>query len=149
MKLILNINGKINSTYIDADETLLHVLRKLGYKSVKEGCDTGTCGVCSVLIDGKPVLSCSYLAARAEGHEIVTMEGLGEEAADIITAITDEGADQCGFCGPSLVLTAYAMKKELKNPTDDEIKHYLAGNICRCSGYEGQMRGIKKYMGVK
>ncbi len=77
------------------------------------------------------------------------MEGLGEEAADIISAITDEGADQCGFCGPALVLTAYAMKKELINPTDDEIKHYLAGNICRCSGYEGQMRGIKKYMGVE
>ncbi len=115
MKIKFNINGKINSTYIDADETLLHVLRKLGYKSVKEGCDTGTCGVCSVLIDGKPVLSCSYLAAKAEGHEVVTMEGLGDEAADIITAITDEGADQCGFCGPALVLTAYAMKKELNN----------------------------------
>lgn len=149
MKISLNINNNIYTTYIDAYESLLDVLRKLGFKSVKKGCDTGTCGVCSVLIDGKPTLSCQFLAARAEGHKIVTVEGLGKNADEIVNAIVNEGADQCGYCGPSLVLTTYAMKKEMKSPTVEKIKHYLAGNLCRCSGYEGQLRGIKKYMGVK
>jgi len=149
MKVNLDINNRIYKTYIDADEALLSVLRKLGYKSVKKGCDTGACGVCSVLIDGKPTLSCQLLAARAEGHKITTVEGLGKDADEIVDAIVSEGADQCGYCGPSLVLTTYAMKKELKDPTIEKIKHYLAGNLCRCSGFEGQLRGIKRYMGVK
>ncbi|MDP8201817.1 MAG: 2Fe-2S iron-sulfur cluster-binding protein [Candidatus Tenebribacter burtonii] len=149
MKVNLDINNRIYKTYIDADEALLSVLRKLGYKSVKKGCDTGACGVCSVLIDGKPTLSCQFLAARAEGHKITTVEGLGKDADEIVDAIVSEGADQCGYCGPSLVLTTYAMKKELKDPTIEKIKHYLAGNLCRCSGFEGQLRGIKRYMGVK
>ena len=149
MKVNLDINNRIYETYIDADEALLGVLRKLGYKSVKKGCDTGACGVCSVLIDGKPTLSCQFLAARAEGHKITTVEGLGKDADEIVDAIVSEGADQCGYCGPSLVLTTYAMKKELKDPTIEKIKHYLAGNLCRCSGFEGQLRGIKRYMGVK
>lgn len=149
MKLKLNINNKFYNTNIDDDESLLDVLRKIGFKSVKKGCDTGTCGVCSVLIDGKPTLSCQFLAARSKGHKITTVEGLGEKADEIIDAIINEGADQCGYCGPALVLTTYAMKKELKNPTVEKINHYLAGNLCRCSGYEGQLRGIKKYMGVE
>jgi len=149
MKLKLNINSKIYYTNIDGDESLLDVLRNIGLKSVKKGCDTGTCGVCSVLIDGKPTLSCQFLAARAERHKIKTVEGLGKEADKIIEVIIQEGADQCGYCGPSLVLTTYAMKKELKKPTVEKINHYLTGNLCRCSGYEGQLRGIKKYMGVK
>lgn len=149
MKISLNINNNIYNTHIDADESLLDVLRKLGFKSVKKGCDTGTCGVCSVLIDGKPRLSCQLLAVRAEGHNVTTVEGLGKEADEIVDSIVNEGADQCGYCGPSLVLTTYAMKKEIKSPTVEKIKHYLAGNLCRCSGYEGQLRGIKKYMGVK
>jgi carbon-monoxide dehydrogenase small subunit len=149
MKIVLNINGQMYKTHIDADEYLLEVLRRLGFKSVKKGCDTGSCGVCSVLINGKPTLSCQFLAARAEGYQITTVEGLGEKADEIIDLIVSEGADQCGYCGPSLVLTAYAMKKEIKDPDEEKIKHYLLGNLCRCSGYEGQLRGIKKYMGVK
>ncbi len=149
MKLKLNINNRYYNANIDADESLLDVLRHLGFKSVKKGCDTGTCGVCSVLIDGEPILSCQFLAARAEGHKITTVEGLGEKADEIIDVIINEGADQCGYCGPALVLTTYAMKQELKNPTVEKINHYLAGNLCRCSGYEGQLRGIKKYMGVE
>lgn len=149
MKLRLNINNQIHNTNIDGDESLLDVLRKIGFKSVKKGCDTGTCGVCSVLIDGKPTLSCQFLAARAVGHKLTTVEGLGKKADKIIDLIVSEGADQCGYCGPSLVLTTYAMKKELINPTIEKINHYLTGNLCRCSGYEGQLRGIKKYMGVK
>ena len=149
MKLKLNINNKIYNANIDGDEYLLKILREIGFKSVKKGCDTGTCGVCSVLIDGKPTLSCQFLAARAQGCKITTVEGLGKKANKIVDLIVSEGADQCGYCGPSLVLTTYAMKKEIKNPTVEKINHYLTGNLCRCSGYEGQLRGIKKYMGVK
>lgn len=149
MKLKLNINNKFYTTDIDGDEYLLDVLRKLGFKSVKKGCDTGTCGVCAVLIDGQPTLSCQFLAARAIGKKITTVEGLGKEADKIVDLLVSEGADQCGYCGPSLVITTYAMKKELKKPTVEKINHYLTGNLCRCSGYEGQLRGIKIYMGVK
>lgn len=149
MKMELIINGQTYNTHIDADEYLLDVLRRLGFKSVKKGCDTGSCGVCAVLINDKPTLSCQFLAARAEGCQITTVEGLGKKADEIVDLIVNEGADQCGYCGPSLVLTTYAMKKEIKDPTEDKIKHYLIGNLCRCTGYEGQLRGIKKYMGVK
>ena len=149
MKLKLNINNKFYNTNIDGDESLLDILRKIGFKSVKKGCDTGTCGVCSVLINKKPILSCQFLTTRTQRIKITTVEGLGKKADKIIDLIVSEGADQCGYCGPALVLTTYAMKKELKDPTVEKINHYLAGNLCRCSGYEGQLRGIKKYMGVK
>lgn len=149
MKITLNINEKKYFVNIDSDEFLREVLRKIGFKSVKHGCETGSCGVCTVLIDEKPVLSCQLLAVRAAGHKITTVEGLGLKADEIVEVIVAEGADQCGYCGPALVLTTFAMKKELKNPTLEKIKHYLSGNLCRCTGYEGQLRGIKKYMGVK
>lgn len=149
MEIKLNINGKDYKLNIDEDESLLTTLRNFGITSVKHGCDTGVCGVCTVLLDGKPILSCSYLTARAAGHKVVTVEGLGSHADEIVECIVNEGADQCGYCGPALVVTSYQMKKDLKNPTVDEIKTYLAGNLCRCSGYEGQLRGIKKYMGVE
>ncbi|MFO7895893.1 MAG: 2Fe-2S iron-sulfur cluster-binding protein [Candidatus Cloacimonadales bacterium] len=149
MEITLNVNNSEYTINIDPDTSLLDALREIGLYSVKKGCDTGACGVCSVLLDSKPILSCSYLAARAEGHRILTVEGLGQEAEQIVNLITEEGADQCGYCGPALVVTTYQMKKDLKNPTIDQINHYLAGNLCRCTGYEGQLRGIKKYMGVE
>ncbi len=148
MKIKLKINGIVRETEIYPSDNLLDVLRNIGIKSVKKGCDSGTCGVCTVLIDDTPILSCAYPAARAENHRITTVEGIGREADKIIDAIIAEGADQCGYCGPALVLTVFTLKKELENPTVDEINHYLAGNLCRCSGYEGQLRGILKYLGV-
>ncbi len=149
MKVKLNVNGKNYNLNIEPDESLLDSLRNIGIYSVRKGCDTGVCGVCTVLLDEKPILSCSYLTVRAAGHKIITVEGLGEKADEIVDLIVSEGADQCGYCGPALVLTSYQMKKDLINPTIDKINHYLAGNLCRCSGYEGQLRGIKKYMGVE
>jgi len=149
MKISLTINGQKHDCQIAPDEMLLNLLRKLGFKSVKKGCDTGTCGVCTVLLNEKPILSCSYLAVRADGKNITTVEGLGKKADAIIDAIVNEGADQCGFCGPALILTVYALQKELKNPTMEDVNRYLAGNLCRCSGYEGQLRGIKNFLGVK
>ncbi|HBE46861.1 MAG: (2Fe-2S)-binding protein [Spirochaetia bacterium] len=146
MIITLYINGKKESVECQPGEMLTEVLRRAGYVEVKKGCDTGNCGVCTVLLEGKPVLSCSYLAIRADGKQITTIQGAAKEAEEFAHFLTAEGADQCGFCAPGFALTVLAMKKELPNPSEGEIRHYLAGNLCRCSGYEGQIRAIKKYL---
>ena len=128
---------------------LLDLLRDMGCYSVKRGCDTTNCGLCTVLVDGKPSLSCAMPAARAEGKEIVTLEGLQEEAEDFGRFLAKEGAEQCGYCSPGFIMNVIAMMRELKDPSIEEIKEYLAGNLCRCSGYEGQMRAIQSYMKEK
>lgn len=148
MRIKLNINGTDKLADIEPGDVLYKILNKLGYKSVKKSCGTGCCGACTVLLDGHPIPSCSYLAIRAEGKHVTTIDGIKEEAEKIGRFLTEEGVVQCGFCTPGFVLTVAAMKNELKNPTDDEINNYLAGNICRCSGYAGQLRAVRKYMGV-
>ena len=100
-------------------------------------------------MDDKPVLSCAVLAARAAGHSIVTMEGLQQEAAQFGAFIADQGAEQCGFCNPGFIMNALALFREKEYPTEEEIKEYLAGNLCRCSGYEGQLRGIMHFLAWK
>ena len=152
MEITLNLNGKTVKDHIDADSLLIDFVRKHGCYSVKRGCETANCGLCTVLMDGKPVLSCSMLTARAAGHRIQTLEGLQEEAKEFVGFIADQGADQCGFCNPGFVMNTAALLRENPNPTDDEIRAYLAGNLCRCSGYEGQLRGIRAFLnsrGVK
>lgn len=149
MQIELNINGRKYNLHINGDEFLLDTLRERGFLSVKRGCDTANCGLCTVWIDGKPTLSCSTLTIKAQGKSVVTIEGVQKEAEEFARIFTAEGAEQCGFCSPGFVLTVLAMKKELINPTDEEIKHYLAGNLCRCTGYMGQLRAIKKYLEVK
>ena len=146
MEVKINLNGKIVVDSIEEDSILLDFVRKHGCLSVKRGCDTSNCGLCTVLMDGKPVLSCSMLTARADGHKIQTLEGLQEEAADFIGFIADQGADQCGFCNPGLDMNTIALLRENPDPTDDEIRAFLAGNLCRCSGYDGQLRGIRNYL---
>ena len=149
LELNININGKEMAVEAHGDEFLADTLRRYGFLSVKKGCDTGSCGLCTVWVDEQPVLSCSYLAARANGKRITTIEGLQEEAAEFARFLTAEGAEQCGFCSPGFIMTVLAMKRELKNPTEESIKHYLNGNLCRCTGYVGQLRALKKYMGVE
>ena len=146
MEIKLKLNGRPVSGHVDADTILLDFLREKGCLSVKRGCDTSNCGLCTVLMDGKPILSCSALAVRADGHEIFTLEGLQAEAQDFIGFIADQGADQCGFCNPGFVMNTIALLRENPDPTDDEIRSFLAGNLCRCSGYEGQLRGIRNYL---
>ena len=146
MEIKLMLNGREVTASIQADTLLIDFLRARGCLSVKRGCETSNCGLCTVLLDGTPVLSCSVLAARADGHSIQTLEGLQEEAAEFVTFIADQGAEQCGFCNPGFVMNTIALLRENPNPTDDEIRAYLAGNLCRCSGYEGQLRGIRAYL---
>lgn len=149
MKLELTINGRARRLEIEPGDMLVDVLRAAGYKEVKKGCDSGSCGVCTVLLNGEPILSCSFLAAKAEGAEITTVKGITREAEEFAEHLTAQGADQCGFCAPGFALTVHALLQENKRPDEEEIRHYLAGNLCRCSGYEGQMRAIESYVEAK
>ncbi len=149
MQLETTINGKTCALSFPPGEFLAETLRRYGYLSVKQGCDTGNCGLCTVWVDGRPVLSCSTLTARMSGKEITTLEALQKEANEFAEYLVNEGAEQCGFCAPGFTMTVLAMKRELENPTIEDIEHYLAGNLCRCSGYKGQLRAITNYIGVK
>ena len=146
MEINLTLNGKKLMCSVEPDTLLIDFVRQHGCFSVKRGCETSHCGLCTVLMDGVPVLSCSVLAARAAGHHIQTLEGLQEEAEEFVGFIADQGAEQCGFCNPGYVINTIALLRENPDPTDDEIRAYLAGNLCRCSGYEGQLRGIRNYL---
>lgn len=149
MEITLTLNGKKLTRSVEADTILLDFLRKEGCYSVKRGCDTTNCGLCTVFMDDMPVLSCGLLVARAAGHKITTMEGLQKEAAEFGAFIADQGAEQCGFCNPGMIMNALALMRENPEPTEEEIKEFLAGNLCRCSGYEGQMRGIQNFIAWK
>ena len=149
MDVTLTLNGKRITRSVDADMALLDFVRNEGCYSVKRGCDTSNCGLCTVFLDDKPVLSCSVLVARADGHKVTTMEGLQKEAAEFGAFIADQGAEQCGFCNPGMIMNALALFRENPEPSEEEIKEYLAGNLCRCSGYEGQLRGIQNFIARK
>lgn len=149
MQIQMTLNQKKITAEIEADTLLLDFVRDHGCLSVKRGCETANCGLCTVLLDGVPVLSCSTLAARAAGHHVQTLEGLQAEAEEFVGFIADQGAEQCGFCNPGFVMNTIALLRENSTPTDDEIRAYLAGNLCRCSGYDGQLRGIRAYLDWK
>ena len=146
MKISMILNGKKTEAEIDADMLLIDFVRSQGCYSVKRGCETSNCGLCTVFREGKPVLSCSVLAARANGCKVDTLEGLQEEAKEFGSFIAGQGAEQCGFCNPGMIMNAIALFRGNPEPTEKEIKEYLAGNLCRCSGYEGQLRGILNFL---
>ncbi|MCY6959281.1 (2Fe-2S)-binding protein [Clostridium brassicae] len=147
MKIQLKVNEIDKVFDVEPGEMLADVLNRYKY-TVRRGCDTGSCGLCTILLNGKPITSCSYLAVRAGGHSITTIDGVQEKAKEIGEFLVAEGVDQCGYCSPGFVMNVIAMEKELKNPTEEEINHYLVGNLCRCSGYVGHLRALKKYLGV-
>ena len=149
MQITVGLNGKTVTQEVAPDTLLIDFLREHGCFSVKRGCETANCGLCTVFVEDKPVLSCSMLVARVKGKNVTTLEGLQEEAEEFGAFIADQGAEQCGFCNPGLMMNAIAMFRENENPTDEEILKYLSGNLCRCSGYEGQLRGIKAYLAFK
>lgn len=146
MRVKLDINNQIIFAEVTPDEYLLETLRNNHFKSVKKGCDSSSCGVCTVLVDLKPVASCTMLTVKAEGHKITTVEGIKDEAAKLGTYMGHEGADQCGFCNPSLALTVYSLKLENPKANLTDIREYLVGNLCRCTGYQSQHDAIKDYL---
>ena len=139
MQITLTLNGIRVSEEIAPDMLLIDFVRAHGCKSVKRGCETSNCGLCTVFMDDEPVLSCSVLAARADGHKITTLEGLQEEAAEFGAFIAD----------PGFIMNALALFREQPYPTEEQVKEYLAGNLCRCSVYEGQLRGIMSFLAWK
>lgn len=144
MKVNFNLNGRSIIREVAPGETLLETLRSMGISSVRSGCDTANCGICTVWVDEKPILSCSYPAVRAEGKTVTTLEGVRPEAEELMAALAEEGADQCGFCSPGFLMGAIAMLRELSNPSEEEIRRYLSGNLCRCTGYMSQARALRK-----
>lgn len=146
MLVKIKVNGKMIQEDVHPQTLLIDWLRNHGCYSVKRGCDTANCGLCTVLKDGTPILSCSMLVVRCDGHEITTLEGLQKEAEEFGFYMASQGAEQCGFCSPGLIMNVLAMEKELDHPSDEQIRQYLSGNLCRCSGYMSQMRAIKAYL---
>jgi carbon-monoxide dehydrogenase small subunit len=141
------VNGEEYSVQVDTRRTLLEVLREtLGLTGTKEMCNKGDCGGCTVIMDGKPVLSCLILAIESQGRDIMTIEGLakGYELHPIQKAFVDSGAVQCGYCTPGFIMSAKALLDKTPNPTEDEVKEGIANNICRCTGYVQIVEAIQK-----
>ncbi len=143
--ITLTVNGRVHELEVEPRERLIDVLRyKLGYTGVKEGCSTGDCGSCTILLDGKPVTSCLVLAVSANGKSIVTVEGVAQEGKlhPVQQAFVEHGAVQCGFCTPGFIVNAYALLTENPNPDVEKIRYWLAGNLCRCTGYQKIIKAV-------
>jgi len=148
MKIELTVNGKRQELDSAPGETLLHVLRRIGYKGVKKGCELGDCGACAVLLDDRVVNSCLVLAAKADGHRVTTVEGLAGqdktgELHPVQEAFLEHGAVQCGYCSPGMIIAAVDLLAHNPDPSDQEIKEGISGNLCRCTGYVKQIEAIR------
>jgi len=146
VRVELTVNGERHEADVWAGESLLYVLReRLGLPGSKNACEQGECGSCSVLLDGKLVCACLVLAAQADGHELVTVEGLGEDGGlhPVQDAFTETGAVQCGFCTPGLIVATADLLARNPSPSDDEIREALSGNLCRCTGYAKIFDAVK------
>jgi aerobic-type carbon monoxide dehydrogenase small subunit (CoxS/CutS family) len=152
MQLDLTVNGELKEWTIAPGDLLLDVLRREGYFGVKRGCETGECGACTVLVDGKPINSCLMFAAQAKGSEILTIEGVEQDGKldPLQEAFLEYGAVQCGYCTPGMILSAKALLAERPDPTEAEVREALAGNFCRCTGYlkpvEAVLAAAKVYL---
>jgi carbon-monoxide dehydrogenase small subunit len=138
MRVTVNVNGERHEADVWEGESLLFALReRLGFPGSKNACEQGECGSCSVLLDGELVCACLVLAGQADGHDVVTVEGLGagDDIHPVQQAFVDAGAVQCGFCTPGLVVATAALLQRTPNPSEDEIREALSGNLCRCTGY--------------
>jgi len=142
----LNVNGVAYRVELDPHTSLLDAVRDvIGLTGSKEGCDDSECGACMMLLDGKPVNSCSYLALQAEGLDVTTVEGLaeGDELAPLQRALLEHGGVQCGFCTPGMLISATALLRSNPDPSDDDVRIALSGNLCRCTGYDGIVRAVR------
>jgi len=141
----LSVNGVSYPVELEPGTSLLAAVRDVvGLTGAKEGCDDSECGACMMLLDGKPVNSCSYLALQAEGSDVTTVEGLatGDELSPLQTAFLEHGGVQCGFCTPGMLISATALLEENREPSADEVRIALSGNLCRCTGYDGIVKAV-------
>jgi aerobic-type carbon monoxide dehydrogenase small subunit (CoxS/CutS family) len=141
----LHVNGHDFPVEIDPHLSLLKAVRdEIGLTGTKEGCDDSECGACMMLLDGKPVNACSYLAVQADGREVTTVEGLaaGGELAPLQRAFLEHGGVQCGFCTPGMLISATSLLESTPSPSEDEVRIALSGNLCRCTGYDGIVKAI-------
>ncbi|MBC7169579.1 (2Fe-2S)-binding protein [Candidatus Bipolaricaulota bacterium] len=137
MKISFELNGELKYLEVDPGERLAALLRRLGMKSIKEGCGTGDCGACTVLVDGRAVRSCLMVAPQVQGRRVMTVEGLGtlDDPHPLQRAFLDSGAVQCGFCTPGMILVAHELLTRNSSPTPDQVREAISGNLCRCTGY--------------
>ncbi|KLU60362.1 nicotinate dehydrogenase small FeS subunit [Peptococcaceae bacterium CEB3] len=150
MKIELTVNGVARILEVEPEERLLDVLReRLHLTGTKEGCGEGECGACTVIMDGKTVNSCMVLAAQADGHAVTTIEGLGNRGSlhPVQKAFLEEGAVQCGFCTPGMVLSAKALLDRSPHPGKEQIAVAMSGNLCRCTGYDKILRAVERAAG--
>ncbi len=143
--LTLNVNGVAYPLELEPATTLLYAVRdQVGLTGAKEGCDDSECGACMMLLDGKPVNSCSYLALQADGREVTTVEGLADGASlsPLQQAFLEHGGVQCGFCTPGMLISATSLLERNPQPTEDEVRIGLSGNLCRCTGYDGIVKAV-------
>ena len=143
---VLNVNGTPHAVELDPHVSLLDAVRDvIGLTGSKEGCDDSECGACMMLLDGKPVNSCSYLAMQADGREVTTVEGLakGDELVPLQRAFLEQGGVQCGFCTPGMLISATALLRTNPDPSEDDVRIALSGNLCRCTGYDGIVRAVR------
>ncbi|BBG23408.1 glyceraldehyde dehydrogenase subunit gamma [Sulfuracidifex tepidarius] len=149
-KVRVKINGVEYEEEMSPRKLLVHFLRDLGFTGTKVGCDTSTCGACTVLLNGKSVKSCTVLAVQADGGEITTIEGIGNgKLHPIQEAFSNNFALQCGFCTPGMIMQAYSLLKENPNPSEEEIRDGMHGNICRCTGYQNIINAVKEASKVR
>jgi carbon-monoxide dehydrogenase small subunit len=147
----LTVNGTPYAVELDPHMSLLDAVRdEIGLTGSKEGCDDSECGACMMLLDGRPVNSCSYLALQAEGRQVTTVEGLtdGAELSPLQRAFLEHGGVQCGFCTPGMLISATALLGAKQDPSDEEIRIALSGNLCRCTGYDGIVRAVRSVAGA-
>lgn len=146
MKINVKINGDQKTLEIAPDDRLSEALRANGYLGVKVGCESGNCGSCTVIVDGRAVKSCIMFAAQVHEREVVTIEGIGNPSNPhpLQTAFAEEGGVQCGFCVPGMIVAAKVFLDKIPDPTDEQIKEAINGNICRCTGYIKQINAIKR-----
>lgn len=145
MKFDLTINNEKREVDVKPNQLLIDVLRDIGYKGVKKGCSEGSCGSCVILVDGNAMKSCLLFVGQAQGHEVTTIEGLGtpEDPHPIQDAFVEEAGVQCGFCIPGMIVSAAGLVQLNPNPSEEEIKEALDGNLCRCTGYTKQIKAVK------
>lgn len=142
MRIGLRVNGTFHEVDVEPRALLVHVLRGLGYRSVRVGCDTATCGACTVLVDGRPAKSCNLLAVQVDGAEIVTAEHSDGLLERLRKSFNAHHAAQCGYCTSGMLMTAYALLSRRERPSEDEVREHMAGVLCRCTGYQNIVRAV-------